>query len=58
MIPTIGVMIGAYIITRMLDIALREQTGIIVMIFAVLTIIVACFGMLALISSGAGTALM
>jgi len=55
MIPTIGVMIGWYIITRMLSFLTRKeerQEGIVVRVFAIFTIIVTIIGMLDLMSRG------
>lgn len=55
MIPTIGVMIGFYIITRMLSFLLRKDQrseNTIVKIFAVITILVTIFTMLVLTMPG------
>jgi hypothetical protein len=48
MIPTIGLMIGAYIITRMLHLTSRPEVSAIVRVFAVITAIIAlgCIGLL------------
>lgn len=56
MIPTIGIMIGAYIITRMIDLLMQEKTGIVVSLFAVLTLIVTGIGLFILLVGGASTA--
>ncbi len=52
MIPTIGIMIGAYIFTRMAELLGSKETGIVVKIFAVLTLLVAVVGTLVLMFSG------
>ncbi len=52
MIPTIGIMIGAYIFTRMAELLGSKETGIVVKIFAVLTLLVEVVGTLVLMFSG------
>ena len=45
MIPDIGLMIGAYIVTRMLQVVLNEaKQSTAVVVFAVLTLVVAALG--------------
>lgn len=56
MTPTIGLMVGFYIMTRMF--ALVSRTGeraesALVKIFAVITVLVALWGIVTLLSSGA-----
>jgi len=56
-IPTIGLMIGFYIITRMISLASRSgdrAESALVKIFAVITILVAALGMVSLLTSGSG----
>ena len=57
MIPIIGIMIGAYIFTRMLDLIMDDsrKVGLIVKFFAALTILAAVAGMLLLITMGFGS---
>ena len=54
MIPAIGIMIGTYIITRMLQLLIdrRKDTSSVTMIFAVLTIVSALYGLYVLIIQG------
>lgn len=49
MIPTIGIMIGAYIFTRMIELLGSKNTGIIVGLFAVMTIVVTLVGVASLL---------
>ena len=54
MIPTIGVMVGFYIITRMISLGTRKgdrAEGTLVRIFAIITILVTVVSMFALMSS-------
>lgn len=51
MIPTIGIMIGAYIFTRMVELVASSNTGIAVKFFAVITIIVDLIGVTSLLLS-------
>jgi hypothetical protein len=51
MIPAIGAMIGAYIITRMLDILTTDKKAVI-KVFACLTIIVTLFGVIDIMNAG------
>lgn len=44
MIPAIGLMVGAYIFTRMVDMLGRDDVSVIAKIFSVLTILVVLFG--------------
>lgn len=53
MIPTIGIMIGAYIFTRMAELLGSKEAGIVVKIFAALTLLVSVVGTLTLVFSGA-----
>ena len=56
MLPTIGVMVGAYIFTRMLELLLNKERESVVAVFAVITMIIVFFGVIGLISSGAPSA--
>lgn len=56
MLPTIGVMVGAYIFTRMLELLLDKERESVVAVFAVITMIIVFFGVIGLISSGAPSA--
>ena len=56
MVGTIGLMIGAYILTRMLELDLRKETHVAVKIFAALTFLLALVGMFDLVSSGSKAA--
>lgn len=54
MIPAIALMIGAYIITRMIIVLTdREETGIVSTIFAGITILVSLYCIYTVFSSGA-----
>ena len=53
MIPIIGLMIGAYIFTRMAELLGRSEAGIVVRIFAALTLLISLVGMFILLLSGA-----
>jgi hypothetical protein len=55
MIPTIGTMIGAYIITRMLDL-LSSDKKTIIKVFGVITILVTLLGIIDLLNSGSRAA--
>ena len=48
MVGIIGVMIGLYIISKIIYLARQERTGVAFIIFGVLTIIVAIIGVIAL----------
>lgn len=52
MIPTIGLMIGAYIIARMVELLSRSDRGPTTKVFAAISIIVALLSMYDLISAG------
>jgi hypothetical protein len=52
MVPLIGFMIGAYIITRMIEILLNKQTHGAVAACAAVTILVVLFCILSLLLSG------
>ena len=54
MIPAIGFMIAAYIITRMLNLLIDKgkQTNIITAFFAVITILVSLYAAYVLVTSG------
>ncbi|MGY6273488.1 hypothetical protein ACXIUT_27790 [Achromobacter denitrificans] len=52
MIPAIGLMIGAYILTRMVDMLGRANVSLIAKLFSVGTIIVVLFGCFVLLSAG------
>ena len=54
MIPTIGLMIGFYIVTRCADIGLRPGQHIVVRLLVVVTLLVAVLGVLDLILRGLG----
>jgi heme/copper-type cytochrome/quinol oxidase subunit 4 len=53
MIPTIGVMIGAYIFTRMFEIFVDENQNLGTKIFAIVTLAIAVIGSIMLILNGA-----
>jgi hypothetical protein len=48
MLPTIGLMIGAYIITRMIDIGNRKDSSVVVKVFCALTLLFTVFCMFSL----------
>ena len=48
MIPTIGIMIGAYIFTRMAELIQSKETNGVVKFFAVITLLVSMVGTVAL----------
>ncbi len=54
MIPLIGIMIGAYIITRMLQLIFKKEkdTHVVVGIFAILTIILTLIVIVSLMTGG------
>lgn len=52
MIPAIGIMIGAYIFTRMAELLQSKEAGIVVKIFATITLLVSVIGTLILFFSG------
>lgn len=52
MIPAIGIMIGAYIFTRMAELLDSKEAGVIVKIFAFITLLVSVVGTLVLMFSG------
>ena len=58
MIPAIGLMIAAYIFTRMLQIIIDKgkETNIIVALCAIITILITLYAAYVLISSGADIA--
>lgn len=53
MIPTIGVMIGAYIFTRMVELLTQKDKGVAVSFFAVVTLIVVTLGVFSLLAGSA-----
>jgi len=56
MIPIIGIMIGFYVITRMISLLTRKEQreeSPIVKVFAVITLIVTVFSIFSLFTSGA-----
>ena len=55
MIPAIGLMIGAYIITRMIELGANPTTPTGVKVVATLTLIVTALCTVFLLFSGAGT---
>jgi len=55
MIPALGTMIGAYIITRMLDLLTNDKKTVI-KVFACLTIIVTLFGIIDILNAGSRVA--
>ncbi len=58
MIPIIGLMIGAYIITRMTSFASRKgerKESVLVIIFAIITIIVVVLSLVALFATSVST---
>jgi len=55
MIPTIGIMVGLYIITRMLSLLLKNKDGkesIVTGVFAGITILVTLYSIYSLYTSG------
>jgi glucose uptake protein GlcU len=52
MIQVIGMMIGGYIFTKMLELLGKQDTTLIAKVFAVLTMLFVAFGQLALLSTG------
>jgi len=52
MIPTIGIMIGAYIITRMIEIICRSDRNVFVKAVSVVTILVAIVSIVDLVNAG------
>lgn len=52
MVPIIGVMIGAYIFTRMLELCMNPAVSMTVKLFAVITMLIAGFGAATLFVSG------
>ncbi len=58
MIPTIGIMIALYIITKMLRLIIdkRKETSIVTLMFAVLTLLMSIYAIISLASSGAEVA--
>ncbi len=53
MIPAIGLMIAAYVITRMLNLLIdREKISIVTTIFAAITILVSLYCIYVLLTSG------
>jgi len=52
MIPDIGLIIGAYVITRCLSLIFQEEQSMVVMIFASLTIIITIISLISLIYKG------
>lgn len=57
MIPAIGLMMGAYILTRMVDMLGKGDVSVIAKLFSVATILVVLFGCFVLIFGGAVPAL-
>lgn len=51
MIPTIGVMMGAYIFTRMIELVTTKETHGAVIIFAIITMIVVFLGVIGLMTT-------
>lgn len=57
MIPTIGVMMAAYIFTRMVELLTSESKAI-VKVFAVITLLIACIGAVDLLNSSSNISAM
>lgn len=55
MIPLIGVMMGGYIVTRLLEIATTASVNVAVRVIAVLALLVVLLCLLGLLVSGATT---
>lgn len=53
MIPVIGLMIGAYILTRMIENLIKKETHPAVAIFSFITIAVVAFGLFDLVTRSA-----
>lgn len=52
MIPALGVMIGAYIFTRMLEMILAKDNGVALKVFAVLTILITLVSVVDIMNAG------
>ena len=55
MLPTIGIMIGFYILTRMIEILGTKEKGTGLKIFAVITVLVTLISMASLFTEGSKT---
>lgn len=53
MIPALSVMIGMYIIARMLELASDAQAKTFVKLFAILTLVITAFAMIVILAAGA-----
>jgi len=53
MIPIIGLIVSVYTIVRMIDISMRESSGVFVRVLCVLGVVATAFLAFALVSSGA-----
>ncbi len=52
MIPAIGLMIGAYIVTRMFDLMAKAETHKAVKVFAVLTVLITLVSVVDILNAG------
>ena len=52
MIPAIGMMIGAYIVTRMLELMVNPDSKTVVKVFAVITIVVTIISQIDILNAG------
>lgn len=52
MIPSISVMIGAYIVTRMFEILAKTESKTVVKVFAVITILVVIVSVIDILNAG------
>lgn len=55
MIPTIGVMVGCYILTRMFEMMAKPQQNTVVKVFAVITVLVVLISIFSLIAGGSAS---
>ena len=56
MIPALSLMIGMYIITRMFEILLKDDTNMFVKVIGLITIAVALFSIYEILTAGASVA--
>ena len=56
MIPALSLMIGMYIITRMFEILLKDDTNTFVKVIGLITVAVAVFSLLIILIAGASVA--
>ena len=56
MIPALSLMIGMYIITRMFEILLKDETNTFVKVIGLITVAVAVFSLYSILIAGASVA--